>query len=191
VYPCSSSCKTCSGSAAVCTSCDATGAFPFLFGSTCVSNCSPGSYLSAPYICTGNHFRFCLPIYSHQKHALQSVLLVLEVLVLVQHALVLGQLLSFTPVLAIQVVLPELLCPHQPYAMVFEISHHSLPCLACSSPCKTCSGTALTCTSCETSSSNPYSFNNFCWPSCPPGSYLSSGYLCLRKTNYFQDNNLS
>jgi len=49
------------------------------------------------------------------------VLLVLEALVLVQPALVLEQLLSFTQTLAIQVVLQELLCLHQPYAMVFQV----------------------------------------------------------------------
>jgi len=49
---CSNPCQTCSSSATTCTSCDTSGATPYLHMGTCLADCPSGFFASATNICT-------------------------------------------------------------------------------------------------------------------------------------------
>ena len=58
-----------------------------------------------------------------------------------------------------------------------------LICKGCNSICLTCSGSPNNCTSCDTTGSNPYFFNNNCLSSCSGGYYNDNTHFTCEKCN--------
>ena len=63
-----------------------------------------------------------------------------------------------------------------PDAICIGLSLEVIIILICSSPCETCSGSPIHCLTCL--SGFPYFYNNYCYPTCPGGTFASSLSTC-------------